>query len=105
MKQNIILFFLNFILNNLIIVIFFLFLFIALFLGDGKQSLTDIFGISFVITIGVLFHYYGEKRREIPNKQYRAWLVFLGYCLFRTVFSDDTGYSCNVYIRYAEAFI
>lgn len=95
-------FILNFIKKQPVIVFFFLLLFICLFIGDGKQTVTDYVGAVGVLLLLAITIIRGVK--PIHNKILTLWGFLLVYLIIRTVFSDEVGYSVNGLIRYIEAF-
>lgn len=84
---------------------FFTFLVIGLFLGDGKQAIIDTFCAAGVLGLGVIARFYLNKQRSLHLTEVYLWLVFILYLLVRSAFSDDIGYSLYSTIRYIEAFL
>lgn len=89
----------------LAVLIFFVFLTISLFLGDGKQPFVDVFmALGILLSFGALF-YQKTRLRPLPGKVAVLWFVVIAYCFVRTLYSDSPGYSVSATIRLIEAFL
>lgn len=92
-------------LENIPHYIFFGFATLGLFLGDGKQNVIDIW---MGIGIGFLYFYaffINPQLKSLPKSINVAWLLFIGYCVIRTLFSDSVGLSITQTIRYAQGYL
>ncbi|MBI4062660.1 O-antigen ligase family protein [Candidatus Gottesmanbacteria bacterium] len=90
-----------------IVVIFFLFLVISLFLGDGKQPFVDAWWALGILTIyGVRYYQRGKlDLRPLPRTIGYAWSVLILYYIVRIPFSDSAGYSITATVRLLEAYL
>lgn len=86
-------------------VLFFIFLSICLFLGDGKQTVIDVFGTGAVICLFVVARLFYIKQRELPTPAHVWWSVVLVYFIIRSIFSDDIGYSVYQTARTLDAYV
>lgn len=91
--------------KNILITLFFVFLGISLFLGDGKQPLVDIFAGINIVCLAVFTLLTQEKKRNIPSKIQTAWVLLIGYFVFRTIFSDSVGYSISTTLRLCMGYV
>jgi len=95
----------DFIRKHLILNVFFLFLGVCLFLGDGQQMLIDVVGAGGVLVFILVAFLYGKRQRKLPLTPTLLLGGTILYFCIRTVFSDDIGYSVYTTIRMIEAFI
>jgi len=84
---------------------FFLLLGISLFLGDGQQMLIDTVGAGGVLFVVLVAFLYGKRERALPIIPTALWGFAILYCILRTIFSDDIGYSIYATMRLIEAFL
>lgn len=90
-----------------VVIVFFLFLIVSLFLGDGKQPIVDVFWALGILVL-YAFHYYQEGKlvlRALPRSITIAWAAFILYYIIRTLFSDSVGYSVTATARILEAYL
>ncbi|MCX6793764.1 MAG: O-antigen ligase family protein [Candidatus Gottesmanbacteria bacterium] len=78
---------------------------ISLFLGDGKQPLIDVVWAVEILLLYAIYHLQNRKLRVLPRTLHVAWVMLLGYCVVRTVFSDSVGYSLSTVIRLFDAYL
>jgi len=84
---------------------FFVFLFILVLLGDGKQGVVDVIG-SVGILCFYIIHRMGGKPIYAPSRPVNFILVgLLFYLATRTVFSDSVGYSMSATLRWVMAYL
>jgi len=95
----------DFIRKHLILNVFFLFLGVCLFLGDGQQMLIDVVGAGGVLVFILVAFLYGKRQRELPLTPTLLFGGTILYFCIRTVFSDDIGYSVYTTMRMIDAFI
>jgi len=95
----------DFIRKHLILSVFFSFLGICLFLGDGPQMLIDVVGAGGVLVLVLVAFLYGKRQRELPLTPTLLFGGTILYFCIRTVFSDDIGYSVYTTVRMIEAFL
>ena len=96
---------LRFIRKNLVLVLFFVFLGIALFLGDGKQVFVEVFLAGGIVFLYALFFIQKRKIKPLPSTIFILWFLIITYFIVRTVFSDSVGYSVSATIRLIEGFL
>lgn len=84
-----------------IIWIFFILLFLGLFLGDGKQSVGDIYGISVVLVVWMYYRISTGVRsyRALPPIIAWLWIVTFASALISTIGSDSLGFSLSWLVR------
>lgn len=85
--------------------IFFGFLSIGLFLGDGKQPLIDTLASVVIISLYIFARYYLSKQRSLPNLITMIWGMNLLYFVIRTIFSDSVAYSITTSMRMVMAYL
>ncbi len=85
--------------------IFFTFLTIALFLGDGLQPIVDIYVGICLSTLGMYALWFKKPQRTFPQKLFRLWLILLVYYGVRTIFSDSVGLSISATMRLLMAAV
>jgi len=95
----------NFIRKYPVLNAFFLLLGICLFLGDGQQMLIDTVGAGGVLFVVLVAFLYGKRERVLPIFPTVLWGLTILYCIVRTIFSDDIGYSVYATVRLIEAFL
>jgi O-antigen ligase len=95
----------DFVRKHLILNVFFLFLGVCLFLGDGQQMLIDVVGAGGVLVFILVAFLYGKRQRELPLTPTLLLGGTIFYFCIRTIFSDDIGYSVYTTVRMVEAFI
>lgn len=90
---------------NNISVVFFGFLFLMLFVGDGQSSHIDGIGAAFVFVFSLFCVLYAHQQRKPPKIVVASWLLFLFWCVVSSIFSTDIGVSVSAVIRYIEGFL
>jgi O-antigen ligase len=76
----------------------------ALFLGDGKQMYVDLFGVLLTVVIAY-FALRKTEMRTLPPSITIGWVLVLGYSLIRCFNSASTADSIYSFVRLAEAYI
>lgn len=85
--------------------VFFVFLIISLFLGDGKQPFVDVFmALGILLSFGALWYQRGPPR-QLPSKIFILWLITIAYYIVRAVFSDSAGHSVSAITRMIQAYL
>lgn len=90
-----------------VVTVFFLFLIVSLFLGDGKQPQVDVFWALGVLMLYAV-HYYQEGKlvlRALPRSITVTWAALILYYIVRTLFSDSVGFSVTATVRILEAYL
>lgn len=87
------------------LVVLFLFLCSALFLGDGKQAFVEVY-----VGIGILCAYASTWMKKIPLSPLPRpigllWTAIILYFIVRTFFSDSAGYSISATVRLLEGYL
>ncbi|MBU1326569.1 O-antigen ligase family protein [Patescibacteria group bacterium] len=91
--------------TNIIFFAFFLLLFAALFLGDGKQAAADTFFAGGMLSLWIVALYQKKKIRPIPAVAQLLWAaVFTAYAI-STLFSDSIGYSISSIVRLSMGYL
>ena len=90
-----------------VITVFFLFLIISLFLGDGKQPFVDVWwALGILMMYGVRYYQHSKlDLRPLPRTIGFAWIALILYYIIRTPFSDSAGYSITATVRLLEAYL
>ncbi|GEM_PF-721403 len=93
--------------KNSELAIFFFFLTISLFLGDGKQPFVDIWWALGILTMyGIRYYQRGRlDLRLLPRLIGFAWTTLILYYIVVTFFSDSVGYSITATVRLIEAYL
>lgn len=95
----------NFFLEARTINFYFLILIFALFLGDGKQAIVDIF-LCFCIPVWAAFLFiYRKKIRHLPQPVYLGWWGMILYITVSLFFSASPGLSFTYLVRMLLAFV
>jgi len=80
--------------------IFFMSLFLGLFLGDGRQSVADVFGVATIIVLWLVRIIYDKTPiRQLSRSTTRVWLVFFAVVAVSLFFSDSVGLSISWCLR------
>ncbi len=85
--------------------IFFGFLTIGLFLGDGKQPLIDTLASVVIISMYIYAKYFLKKQRDLPVYLTSLWTVNIVYFVARSILSDSVGYSITTTMRFIMAYL
>lgn len=90
-----------------VIVLFFCLLFIALFLGDGKQATIDVYGVAVVIVCWVFYLYKqkNEKRKFFPVYLLLPWVAVGIVAFVSTLFSASVGLSISWLARLVSGYL
>lgn len=91
--------------ENTLITMFFVFLAISLFLGDGKQPLIDIFAAVNISALAIYTLLTQRAKHTLPPKMQMAWVLLIGYYVIRSIFSDSVGYSVSTTLRLLMAYV
>jgi O-antigen ligase len=78
---------------------------ISLFLGDGKQPVIDVAWACEILLLYAIYYLQNKKLRVLPGAIEITWILLLGYCVVRAVFSDSVGYSLSTVIRLFDAYL
>jgi O-antigen ligase len=91
--------------DHLFFGIYFGFLTIGLFLGDGKQPMIDTLASVVIISLHILAKAYLKKQRTMPQPLVLLWSITLGYFAIRTMFSESVAYSITATMRMVMAYL
>lgn len=78
-----------------LVVLFFSLLFLGLFLGDGKQAVIAIFGVSIVVVMWLTQLFQQKRHRQPPRWLLLPWMAYFGVTLVSSMMSDSVGYSIS----------
>src|SRR3989344_8302464 len=87
------------------LIIFFVFITLALFLGDGLQPVTVAIGALSMVLIFVTARYNRLPMYTFPRPLQTAWIVLIVYMTVRMLFSDSIGLSVTAVIRIISAYL
>jgi len=96
---------LRFLRQHILLTLFFSFLILCLFFGDGPQLLIDTVGAAGVMVVSLYTLFFLTKQRPFPLVPAVCWGTALSYMGIRTFFSDDIGYSFFIVVRWVECFL
>lgn len=91
--------------TNIIFFAFFLLIFAALFLGDGKQAAADTFFAGVILSLWIVALYQKQKIRPIPATTQFLWVVVFAAYAVSTLFSDSVGYSISSAARLCMGYL
>lgn len=93
--------------DKVVIVLFFIFLFLSLFIGDGKQPFVDVWWALGILTMyGVRYYQRGKlDLQHLPRSIGFVWIILIVYYIILTPFSDSAGYSTSATIRLIEGYL
>ena len=81
--------------NSVVVRIFFGLLFFGLFLGDGKQSVVEVFGVACTLVLLVYYVLQNARLVELPARVSKAWGVFFLFVFLSTTTSGSIGLSLS----------
>ncbi len=84
---------------------FFIFLTVALFLGDGKQSFVELFLALGVVGIAAIFRLNEHRFHLPPKKVFFLWMSVLIYFFLRIPFSVSVSQSLSATLRLVLGFV
>lgn len=85
--------------------LFFLMLFLGLFLGDGKQSVVEVYGSAICITCWILMGAYRVHIRPLEKQLFISWVVIAVVAAVSSMFSGSVGYSISWFVRFACSYL
>lgn len=83
---------------------FFGLLFVGVLLGDGKQSVIEVYSSSVVIICWASYFLYGLIPRQTEKTLVFPWLALAAFAILSTVLSDSVGYSISWLVRLASGY-
>ncbi len=78
---------------------------ISLFLGDGKQPAIDVAWACEILLLYAIYFLQNRKPLDLPRGLHFVWILLLGYCVSRSIFSDSVGYSVSAAVRLFDAYL
>ena len=87
------------------LIVFFIFVLLSLFLGDGLQPITVALGALTLVLMLVIARYKKLPTCSLPPLLHTLWLVLIGYIIIRSLFSDSIGLSITATIRIMCAYL
>lgn len=89
-----------------LIYIFFLLLFFGIFLGDGKQSVIDVYSVSVVLVLWAIATMRGVfLTPPLPRLLFVPWMAFGVAVIVSTILSDSVGFSISWLARLACGYL
>ena len=91
--------------NSALVRVFFVLLFFGLFLGDGKQSVVEVFGVACTLVFLVYYVLLNARLVELPARVSKAWAVFFFFVLLSTITSGSIGLSLSWIARLVSGYL
>ncbi len=89
-----------------IVWLFFLLLFCGLFLGDGKQTVIEVFGAAATLVLWLFYKYVQTKdSKQLPSILNAPWALMFGSTCLSLIVSDSIGYSLSWLVRLASGYM
>lgn len=85
--------------------LFFFLLFFGLFLGDGKQSVIEVYGAAITIVLWLYFIFSKQDTAALPNSLALPWVGVGVAAITSTIFSDDIGFSISWLVRLSCGYL
>lgn len=85
--------------------LFFAVLFLAVFLGDGRQAFVDVFLSAGLLLVFVAAQRRNKSKRPLPTPLVILWSVLIVYLAIRTLFSFTPWLSVYQLVRWTAAFL
>lgn len=88
-----------------IVCLFYVLLFFGLFLGDGKQSVVEVYGAAITIVLWLYFMFSKQAVRALPHSLALPWVGVGAVAVVSTALSDSVGYSISWLVRLSCGYL
>lgn len=88
-----------------LLVVFFLLLFLGLFLGDGPQSVIEVYGAAIGLLLWVWYFFWNTEKKDLSSPVFIGWTAVFVAATLSAAFSIDRGLSVSWLVRLGSAFL